>query len=35
MRASPGEGEDSEEVLLELGFDWDEIIQLKLAEVVL
>ena len=32
---APEHGEDTEAVLVELGYDWDEIIGLKEAEVIL
>jgi crotonobetainyl-CoA:carnitine CoA-transferase CaiB-like acyl-CoA transferase len=35
IRASPNVGEHSEEILLEIGLSWDEIIELKLNDVVL
>ena len=35
IRASPNVGEHSEEILLEMGLSWDEIIELKLNDVVL
>jgi crotonobetainyl-CoA:carnitine CoA-transferase CaiB-like acyl-CoA transferase len=34
IRRAPGHGQHTDEVLLELGYDWDQIIELKLAEVV-
>lgn len=35
LRRAPEHGEDTEAVLVELGYDWDEIIALKEAEVIL
>jgi crotonobetainyl-CoA:carnitine CoA-transferase CaiB-like acyl-CoA transferase len=35
LRRAPEHGEDTEAVLVELGYDWDEIIGLKEAEVIL
>jgi len=35
LRRAPEHGEDTETVLVELGYDWDEIIGLKEAEVIL
>ena len=35
IRASPNVGEHSEEILLEIGLSWDEIIELKLQDLVL
>jgi crotonobetainyl-CoA:carnitine CoA-transferase CaiB-like acyl-CoA transferase len=34
LRRAPGHGEQTDEVLLDLGYDWDRILELKLAEVV-
>jgi crotonobetainyl-CoA:carnitine CoA-transferase CaiB-like acyl-CoA transferase len=34
LRRAPGHGQHTDEVLIELGYDWDRIIELKLAEVV-
>ena len=33
-RRAPSAGQHTEEVMLELGLSWDEIIELKLAEVL-
>jgi len=35
LRPCPGHGEHTEEVLLELGLDWDEIIERKVSGAVL
>ncbi|HEX4218763.1 MAG TPA: CoA transferase [Acidimicrobiales bacterium] len=35
LRRAPEHGEDTEAVLVELGYDWDEIVGLKEAEVIL
>jgi crotonobetainyl-CoA:carnitine CoA-transferase CaiB-like acyl-CoA transferase len=35
LRRAPEHGEDTEAVLVDLGYDWDEIIALKEAEVIL
>lgn len=35
LRRAPEHGEDTETVLVELGYDWDEIVGLKEAEVIL
>jgi len=34
LRRAPGHGQHTDEVLLELGYDWDRIIELKVADVV-
>jgi crotonobetainyl-CoA:carnitine CoA-transferase CaiB-like acyl-CoA transferase len=33
-RRAPSAGQHTEEVMLELGLSWDEIIELKLAEIL-
>ena len=34
LRRAPEHGQHTDEVLLELGYNWDRIIELKLGEVV-
>ena len=35
LRRAPGHGEDTESVLLELGYEWDDITSLKESGVIL
>jgi crotonobetainyl-CoA:carnitine CoA-transferase CaiB-like acyl-CoA transferase len=34
LRRAPGHGQHTDEVLAELGYDWDRIVELKVAEIV-